>query len=64
MLTRRLQAMLALSVAIAVASSLAGIWISFWLDSAPAPTIVVVMTALFTLVFVWRQLTQRRTAAT
>ena len=64
LLTRRLQAMLALSVAIAVASSLAGIWISFWLDSAPAPTIVVVMTALFTLVFVWRQLTQRRTAAT
>ena len=64
LLTRRLQAMLALSVAIAVASSLAGIWISFWLDSAPAPTIVVVMTALFTLVFIWRQLTQRRTAAT
>lgn len=64
LLTRRLQAMLALSVAIGVASSLAGIWISFWLDSAPAPTIVVVMTALFTLVFVWRQLTQRRTAAT
>ncbi|MTD99592.1 hypothetical protein GIY56_04750 [Paracoccus sp. YIM 132242] len=64
LLTRRLQAMLVLSVVIAVASSLAGIWISFWLDSAPAPTIVVVMTALFALVFFWRQLTHRRTAAT
>lgn len=64
LLSTRLQAMLVLSVVIAVASSLAGIWISFWLDSAPAPTIVVVMTALFTLVFFWRQVTHRRTAAT
>ena len=60
LVTTRLQAMLALSVLIATASSLLGIWISFWLDSAPAPTIVVVMTALFTLVFAWRQLTARR----
>lgn len=60
LLTRRLQAMLALSVLIGTGSSLLGIWISFWLDSAPAPTIVVVMTALFTLVFAWRQLTARR----
>ena len=36
--------------------------ISFWLDSAPAPTIVVVMTALFTLVFFWRQTVTRNTA--
>ncbi|MFC3167885.1 metal ABC transporter permease [Paracoccus fontiphilus] len=64
LLTTRLQAMLALSVAVGVGSSLLGIWISFWLDSAPAPTIVVVMTALFALVFFWRQLTHRRTAAT
>ncbi|MDQ1899691.1 metal ABC transporter permease [Paracoccus sp. WLY502] len=63
LLTSRLQAMLALSVAIGAGSSLAGIWISFWLDSAPAPTIVVVMTALFTLVFFWRQLATRRRSA-
>lgn len=64
LLTRRLQAMLALSVAISVGSSFLGIWISFWLDSAPAPTIVVVMTALFALVFTWRQLFHRQTAIT
>ncbi|WP_295048211.1 metal ABC transporter permease [uncultured Paracoccus sp.] len=64
LLTRRLQAMMAAATAIGVGSSLAGIWISFWLDSAPAPTIVVVMTALFVLVFTWRQLTPGRTAAT
>lgn len=63
LLTRRLQAMLALSVVIGAGSSLAGIWISFWLDSAPAPTIVVVMTGLFTLVFLWRQMTPHRDAA-
>ena len=63
LLTRRLQAMLALSVIIGAGSSLAGIWISFWLDSAPAPTIVVVMTGLFTLVFLWRQMTHHRNAA-
>jgi manganese/iron transport system permease protein len=63
LLTRRLQAMLALSVVIGTGSSLAGIWISFWLDSAPAPTIVVVMTGLFTLVFLWRQMTHHRDAA-
>ncbi|WP_207099728.1 metal ABC transporter permease [Paracoccus shandongensis] len=64
LLTRRLQAMLALSVAVGMGSSLTGIWASFWLDSAPAPTIVVVMTALFALVFFWRQATGGRTAAT
>lgn len=64
LLTTRLQAMLALSVAVGIGSSLLGIWISFWLDSAPAPTIVVVMTALFALVFFWRQATGGRTAAT
>ena len=63
LLTRRLQAMLALSVIIGAGSSLAGIWISFWLDSAPAPTIVVVMTGLFTLVFLWRQMTHHWDAA-
>jgi manganese/iron transport system permease protein len=55
--------MLALSVIIGAGSSLAGIWISFWLDSAPAPTIVVVMTGLFTLVFLWRQMTHHWDAA-
>ncbi|WP_347139274.1 metal ABC transporter permease [Paracoccus sp. SSK6] len=64
LLTSRLQAMLALAVAVGIGSSLLGIWASFWLDSAPAPTIVVVMTVLFALVFFWRQATGGRTAAT
>ncbi|MCF3974540.1 metal ABC transporter permease [Paracoccus salsus] len=60
LLTRRLQAMLAMAVAVAVFSGLGGVWASFWLDSAPAPTIVLVLTALFILAFLWRQIAARR----
>ncbi|TJZ86198.1 metal ABC transporter permease [Paracoccus hibiscisoli] len=59
LLTRRLAAMMALATATAVVSSLAGIWTSFWLNSAPAPTIIVILTALFVLAFGWRQLAPR-----
>lgn len=59
LLTRRLAVMMALATAIAVASALAGIWASFWLDSAPAPTIIVILTAVFVLAFAWRQMAPR-----
>ncbi len=44
---RRFGPMMALSVAVATIASFTGIYASFWLDSAPAPTIVLVMTLLF-----------------
>ncbi|WP_282601767.1 metal ABC transporter permease [Paracoccus sp. PARArs4] len=56
LLTRRLQAMMAVATAIAVGASLAGVWASFWLDSAPAPTIIVILTGCFVLAFAWRQI--------
>ncbi|MFZ2099536.1 MAG: metal ABC transporter permease, partial [Oricola sp.] len=40
LLTRRFAAMLAASVAIALVAGSSGVYASFWLDSAPAPTIV------------------------
>ena len=55
LLTRRLQVMMAVSVGVAVGATVLGIWSSFWLDSAPAPTIIVILTAIFVLTFVWRQ---------
>ncbi len=55
LLTRRLQAMMAVSVGVAVGATVLGIWSSFWLDSAPAPTIIVILTAIFVLTFAWRQ---------
>ncbi|MFB9949365.1 metal ABC transporter permease [Rhizobium puerariae] len=52
LLTRRFSAMLATAAAIALGTSIAGIYISFFIDSAPAPTIVLLMTILFILAFV------------
>lgn len=59
LLTRRLAAMLAVSVAVAGFGTIFGVWASFWLDSAPAPTIVLVLTALFVLAFIWRNIATR-----
>lgn len=63
LITRRLQTMLAVAVAVAVLSGLAGVWASFWLDSAPAPTIVLALTAVFVAAFLWRQVRVARASA-
>ena len=47
LLTKRFGAMMFASMAVALASSFIGIYASFFIDSAPAPTIVLVMTAVF-----------------
>lgn len=52
LLTRSFGKMLFLSVAIAVLTSLGGVYLSFFIDSAPAPTIVLLMTAVFVVAFV------------
>ena len=53
LLTRRFGAMLALAVAIALVASFLGVYLSFFLDSAPAPTIVVLLSIAFIVAFVW-----------
>lgn len=63
LVTRRLSAMLAVAVAVAAISTALGVWASFWLDSAPAPTIVLVLVAQFILAFLWRNLATRRNIA-
>lgn len=52
LLTKRFSPMMLTSVAIALASSFLGIYSSFFIDSAPAPTIVLFMTAFFILAFI------------
>lgn len=54
LLTRRFGQMLAVSVAVCEGAMLAGSYLSFFLDSAPAPTIVLILTALFVLAFLRR----------
>ncbi|WP_313758928.1 metal ABC transporter permease [Atlantibacter hermannii] len=59
LLTRTFGAMLLVSVVVALVASLSGVWLSFYLDSAPAPTIVLV----FSLLFVLAMLANRRQSA-
>ncbi len=57
LLTRTFSGMLVAAVLIAVVASFSGVYISFFIDSAPAPTIVLLMTAMFLLAFgysTWR----------
>lgn len=60
LLTRSFGRMLGVSVAVCLGSMLTGVWLSFHLDSAPAPTIVLVLTALFLMAFVNRLYRTRR----
>jgi manganese/iron transport system permease protein len=52
LLTKRFSHMLVLSAMIAVGSAFVGIYISFFIDSAPAPTIVLAMAIIFVIAFV------------
>ncbi|MEM1364306.1 MAG: metal ABC transporter permease [Pseudomonadota bacterium] len=53
LLTRTFRSMLVVSVLVATGSSVTGVLWSFHIDSAPAPTIVVVMTAIFMMAFLF-----------
>ena len=59
LLTRSFGAMLLVSLAIALVSSQLGVYAAFFLDSAPAPTIVLLMAMIFAVVFVWTALSSR-----
>ncbi|MDE0751132.1 MAG: metal ABC transporter permease [Planktomarina sp.] len=59
---RKFSTMLWVSVIVCMTSMLLGTYASFFLDSAPAPTIILIMTALFIVAFVRRQIITRRTS--
>ncbi|WP_340241390.1 metal ABC transporter permease [Sulfitobacter pontiacus] len=54
--------MLIVSVLVCLLSMFAGVYASFFLDSAPAPTIVLILTVIFVLAFINRLLVTRRTS--
>ena len=62
LVVRKFSTMLWVSVIVCMTSMLLGTYASFFLDSAPAPTIILVMTALFIAAFVRRQIITRRTS--
>ena len=57
---RKFSTMLWVSVIVCMASMLLGTYASFFLDSAPAPTIILIMTAMFIAAFIRRQIITRR----
>lgn len=62
LLTRRFTTMLTVAVAVATSASFCGIYLAFFIDSAPAPTIVLLLAGLFTLAFLRQALLARRIA--
>lgn len=56
LVTRSFGAMLVVSVVVCIGSMFAGVYASFFIGSAPAPTIVLVMTAVFLGAFVRRMI--------
>ena len=43
--------MLGVAVAVTILATTGGVYASFWLDSAPAPTIILILTAVFIVAF-------------
>jgi len=63
LVTRSFARMLAVSVLVCLLAMLGGVYASFFLDSAPAPTVVLVLTALFLIAFLRKMRVQRRITA-
>ena len=59
LMTRRFAQALLLATAISVATSFLGVYLSFFIDSAPAPTIVVLFSLLFVITFIYSTLRDR-----
>ncbi|MBR9864798.1 MAG: metal ABC transporter permease [Rhodobacteraceae bacterium] len=60
LIVRKFSTMLWVSVIVCMVSMLLGTYASFFLDSAPAPTIILIMTVLFIAAFIRRQFRTRR----
>ena len=51
LMTKRFDRMLMIAVLVTLGSGVLGVYISFFIDSAPAPTVVLILTAIFILAF-------------
>jgi manganese/iron transport system permease protein len=64
LLSRSFGAMLLISLAIALVTSMLGVYAAFFIDSAPAPTIVLLMAITFVGAFLWTTWRTRQREAT
>ncbi len=60
LLTKRFEMMLPIAVFVTTVSGFVGVYLSFFLDSAPAPTIILILTAAFIAAFIRTSVRQRR----
>ncbi|PIE13728.1 MAG: hypothetical protein CSA68_11465 [Rhodobacterales bacterium] len=60
LLTKRFEYMLLIAVAVTMVSGFVGVYISFFIDSAPAPTIILILSVIFIVVFVRSGILVRR----
>ena len=60
LLVRRFEAMLVVAVLITGVAGVLGVYVSFFQDSAPAPTVILILTGVFLAAFVRRRLQIRR----
>ncbi|MEB8013761.1 iron/manganese ABC transporter permease subunit SitD [Citrobacter braakii] len=60
LMTRKFSHALWLAVAMSVITSFMGVYLSFFIDSAPAPTIVLLFSLLFVITFIYATLRDRR----
>jgi manganese/iron transport system permease protein len=63
LLTRRFSVMMPLALGIAIVASELGVYLSFFIDSAPAPTIVLLLAAMFVMAFVYSVVKTRAATA-
>jgi len=63
LLTQQFSRMLPIAVGVTMISGVLGVYASFFLDSAPAPTIILILTAIFIAAFIRSNLATRRTSA-
>ena len=59
LLARRFVSMMILSVVVAVSAGVCGTYAAFWIDAAPAPTIVLVLTGMFVVALASRRRIRR-----
>lgn len=60
LVTRRFGTMLMVAVTVTLLATWGGVYASFWIDSAPAPTIILGLTLIFVMAFAWKSITIRR----
>jgi manganese/iron transport system permease protein len=63
LLTKRFTLMLPIAVGVTVLSGFIGVYLSFFIDSAPAPTVILVLTVIFIAAFIRANIKMRQTTA-